>query len=114
VLPGPVDNVGQLEQHTPQPRMGGEDRAQQTAFTAADVHDAVGCAEVVGGDDRGVLPSAARESGGTHPCRSRVRGIDGRELGAVQEVLPVGRPVYVIDLSGLSRVSWPGHEGGLR
>jgi len=62
--------------------MGGEDRAQQTAFTAADVHDAVGCAEVVGGDDRGVLPSAARESGGTHPCRSRVRGIDGRELVA--------------------------------
>ena len=37
-----------------------------------------------------------------------------RTLGAVQEVLPVGRPVYVIDLSGLSRVSSPGYEGGLR
>ena len=37
-----------------------------------------------------------------------------RSLGAVQEVLPVGLAVYVIDLSGLSRVSSPGHEGGLR
>lgn len=82
--------------------MGGEDRPQQTAFPTADVHDAVRGAEVVRGDDRGVLPGAASaEAGGTHPGGSRVRGVvveqghaedvvEGRLAGAhrVQHLAP--------------------------
>lgn len=44
----------------------------------------------------------------------RTRWTDRVVLGAVQEVLPVGSAQVRDRPLGLSRVSWRGHEGGLR